>query len=85
MMTRCATAMPGKLNGIDTHWIWQEELEHLARAPLQIVDDCISLPERPDPGVELDREQLQKAHQLYLDNCLGDRNNAVGIRYLIPG
>ena len=24
MMTQCAAAVPGKLNGIDTHWIWQE-------------------------------------------------------------
>ena len=61
MMTQCAAAVPGKLNGIDTHWIWQEGLERLTRAPLQIVDGCINLPERPGLGVELDREQLQKA------------------------
>ena len=85
MMTQCAAAVPGKLNGIDTHWIWQEGLERLTRAPLQIVDGCINLPERPGLGVELDREQLQKAHQLYLDNCLGGRDDAVGMQYLIPG
>ena len=55
------------------------------QAPLQIVDGCINLPERPGLGVELDREQLQKAHQLYLDNCLGGRDDAVGMQYLIPG
>lgn len=85
MMTQCAAAVPGKLNGIDTHWIWQEGLERLTRAPLQIVDGCINLPERPGLGVELDREQLQKAHQLYLDNCLGGRDDAVGMQHLIPG
>lgn len=53
MMTQCAAAVPGKLNGIDTHWIWQEGLERLTRAPLQIVDGCINLPERPGLGVEL--------------------------------
>lgn len=31
MMTQCAAAVPGKLNGIDTHWIWQEGLERLTR------------------------------------------------------
>ena len=48
------------------------------------MDGCINLPERPGLGVELDREQLQKAHQLYLDNCLGGRDDAVGMQYLIP-
>ena len=85
MMTQCAAAVPGKLNGIDTHWIWQEGLERLTKAPLQIVDGCIDLPERPGLGVELDREQLLKANRLYLDNCLGGRDDAVGMQYLIPG
>ena len=78
-------AAPGEPTPLDTHWIWQEGLERLTRAPLQIVDGCINLPERPGLGVELDREQLQKAHQLYLDNCLGGRDDAVGMQYLIPG
>ena len=85
MVVQCAAAIPGKMNGIDTHWIWQEGLERLTKAPLQIVDGCIDLPERPGLGVELDREQLMKAHQLYLDNCLGGRDDAVGMQYLIPG
>lgn len=85
MMTQCAAAVPGKLNGIDTHWIWQEGLEHLTRSPLQIEGGCISLPQRPGLGVELDRELLQSAHQLYLEKCLGARNDAIGMQYLIPG
>ena len=44
MVVQCAAAVPGKMNGIDTHWIWQEGLERLTRAPLQIVDGCINLP-----------------------------------------
>ena len=46
---------------------------------------CIDLPQRPGLGVELDREQLMKANKLYLDNCLGGRDDAVGMQYLIPG
>ena len=38
-----------------------------------------------DRGVELDRDQLMKANKLYLDNCLGGRDDAVGMQYLIPG
>lgn len=85
MMTQCAAAVPGKLNGIDTHWIWQEGLERLTKQSLQILDGCIDLPERPGLGVELDREQLMKAHKLYQDNCLGGRDDAAGMQYLIPG
>ena len=37
-------AAPGERAPLDTHWIWQEGLERLTRAPLQIVDGCINLP-----------------------------------------
>lgn len=85
MMTQCAAAVPGALNGIDTHWIWQEGLERLTREPLLIKDGEIPLPERPGLGVELDREQLMKAHNLYKENGLGARDDAKGMQYLIPG
>ncbi len=85
MVVQCAAAVPGKLNGIDTHWIWQEGLERLTKEPLQIVDGCIDLPKKGGLGIEVDREQVMKAHQLYLDNCLGARDDAIGMQYLIPG
>ena len=85
MVVQCAAAVPGRLNGIDTHWIWQEGRERLTKEPLQIVDGCIDLPKAPGLGVEVDREQIMKANRLYLDNCLGARNDALGMQYLIPG
>ena len=85
MVVQCAAAIPGAMNGIDTHWIWQEGRERLTREPLQIVDGCIALPDKPGLGVEADREQIRKAHQLYLENSLGARDDAVGMQYLIPG
>lgn len=85
MMTQCAAAVPGKLNGIDTHWIWQEGLERLTKEPLEIRGGVIPLPQRPGLGVELDREQLMKAHKLYVEKDLGARDDAVGMQYLIPG
>ncbi|MEA4954047.1 MAG: enolase C-terminal domain-like protein [Pseudoflavonifractor sp.] len=85
MMTQCAAAIPGKLNGIDTHWIWQEGLERLTREPLVIRDGVIPLPQRPGLGVELDRVQLEKANRLYLEQDLGARDDAAGMQYLIPG
>lgn len=85
MVVQCAAAIPGKMNGIDTHWIWQEGIERLTKRPLQIVDGCIDLPKKPGLGIEVDREQVKKAHQLYLDNCLGARDDSIGMQYLIPG
>ena len=87
MVVQCAAAIPGKMNGIDTHWIWQEGRERLTKEPQQIVGGCIDLPKKPGLGVEIDRDQLMKAHQLYMDKCYGKgaRNDAVGMQYLIPG
>ena len=85
MMVQTAAAVPGRMNGIDTHWIWQEGVERLTKEPLQIVDGCIDLPDKPGLGVEVDRGQVMKAHKLYVDNCLGARDDAKGMQYLIPG
>lgn len=85
MMTQCAAAVPGRLNGIDTHWIWQEGLERLTREPLVIRDGVIPLPARPGLGVELDRAQLEKANRLYHEKNLGARDDAAGMQYLVPG
>ncbi|MGM9659446.1 MAG: enolase C-terminal domain-like protein [Faecousia sp.] len=85
MVVQCAAAIPGKMNGIDTHWIWQEGRERLTKEPMQIVDGCIELPQKGGLGIEVDREQVMKAHKLYMDNCLGARDDAIGMQYLIPG
>lgn len=85
MVVQCAAAVPGKMNGIDTHWIWQEGRERLTKEPMLIVDGCIDLPQKPGLGIEVDREQVLKANKLYLDNCLGARDDTIGMQYLIPG
>ncbi|MPM48992.1 Glucarate dehydratase [bioreactor metagenome] len=85
MMVQCAAAVPGRLNGIDTHWIWQEGLERLTKAPLEIRDGVIPLPQRPGLGVEVDRDQILKANKLYVEKDLGARDDALGMQYLIPG
>ena len=85
MVVQCAAAIPGKMTGIDTHWIWQEGRERLTKEPMQIVDGCIDLPKKGGLGVEVDREQVMKANKLYVDNCLGARDDAIGMQYLIPG
>lgn len=83
MVVQCAAAIPGKMNGIDTHWIWQEGRERLTKEPMQIVDGCIELPKKGGLGIEVDREQVLKAHKLYIEKKLGARNDAIGMQYLI--
>ena len=88
MVVHCAAAIPGKMNGIDAHWIWQEGRERLTKEPMQIVDGCIDLPKNKyGLGIEPDMDQILKAHKLYMDKCYGKgaRNDAVGMQYLIPG
>ena len=85
MFTQVGAAVPGEYNALDTHWIWQEGLERLTREPLQIADGCVRVPDKPGLGIEADMEQIRKAHQLYLENCLGGRDDSVVMQYLMPG
>jgi glucarate dehydratase len=84
MFTHVAAAAPGKVTAIDTHWIWQDG-QRLTKAPLQIVDGQVRVPQQPGLGVELDMVEVEKAHQLYLKHGVGARDDAVAMQYLIPG
>ena len=65
MFTHVGAAAPGKPTAIDTHWIWQEGEQRLTKSPLQIVNGKITVPDTPGLGVELDWEQVRKAHEVY--------------------
>ncbi|RMM78644.1 Glucarate dehydratase [Pseudomonas coronafaciens pv. striafaciens] len=82
MFTHVAAAAPGNITAIDTHWIWQDG-QRLTKAPLQIVDGKVDVPKTPGLGVELDMDQLAKAHELYKGMGLGARNDAVAMQFLI--
>lgn len=85
MFTQVGAAVPGEYNALDTHWIWQEGLERLTKEPLMIKDGCVEVPKRPGLGIEADMEQIEKAHELYLKNGLGGRDDSAVMQYLIPG
>jgi glucarate dehydratase len=84
MFTHVAAAAPGEITAIDTHWIWQDG-QRLTKAPLQIVDGCVQVPKKPGLGVELDMDQVVKAHELYKGMGLGARDDSVAMQFLIPG
>lgn len=84
MFTHVAAAAPGKITAIDTHWIWQDG-QRLTKEPLKIVDGKISVPTKPGLGVDIDMEQIERAHKLYKDRNLGVRDDAIAMQYLISG
>jgi glucarate dehydratase len=82
MFTHVGAAAPGEITALDTHWIWQEG-QALTKEPLQIADGAIAVPTRPGLGIDLDRDALAAAHELYLQHGLGARDDAVAMQYLI--
>ncbi|HZH62715.1 MAG TPA: glucarate dehydratase [Metabacillus sp.] len=84
MFTHVAAAAPGKITAIDTHWIWQDG-QRLTKDPFRIVDGMVEVPAKPGLGVEIDMDEIEKAHQLYKKEGLGARNDAIAMQYLIPG
>ena len=84
MFTHVAAAAPGKVTAIDTHWIWQDG-QRLTQQPLRIVDGTIAVPTAPGLGIEIDMEQVNRAHTLYNQMKLGARDDAAAMQYLVPG
>lgn len=84
MFTHVAAAAPGDIAAIDTHWIWQDG-ERLTEEPLLIVDGRIAVPTAPGLGVTVDGDRLEAAHDLYLKEGLGARDDAMAMQYLVPG
>jgi glucarate dehydratase len=84
MMTHVAAAVPGEITAIDTHWIWQEGTERLTKEPFRIREGLSDLPKRGGLGIEPDMERIEAAHRLYLEHCLGSRDDSIAMQYLIP-
>jgi glucarate dehydratase len=84
MFTHVAAAAPGAITAIDTHWIWQDG-QSITKQPYQIVDGYLDVPDAPGLGVEIDEDAVSAAHQLYMAEGLGVRDDAIAMQYLIPG
>lgn len=84
MFTHVAAAAPGKITAIDTHWIWQDG-QRLTKASPKIENGVIKVSNEPGLGVEIDMNEIEKAHQLYKNHGLGVRDDSIAMQYLIPG
>jgi len=85
MFTQVAAAAPGNITAIDTHWIWQEGIDRLTVEAPEIKGGLVKVPEKPGLGVDVDMEQVLKAHELYKSQALNARDDSIGMQYLIPG
>lgn len=83
MFTHVAASAPGKITAIDTHWIWQDG-QRLTKEPLQIRDGRIRVPDRPGLGVEIDLQQVERAHALYNEVGSGARDDSRAMQFLVP-
>ncbi|WP_158896444.1 MULTISPECIES: glucarate dehydratase [unclassified Pseudomonas] len=83
MFTHVASAAPGKITAIDTHWIWQDG-QRLTRQPLEIKGGLVAVPQQGGLGVELDLDALARAHELYKTKGLGARDDAMAMQFLSP-
>lgn len=84
MVAQCGAAAPGDITALDTHWIWQENTERLTKEPMPIVNGKIKVTEQPGLGIEIDMARIEAAHDLYLKNNLGARDDARAMQCLIP-
>ena len=84
MFTHVAAAAPGNVTAIDTHWIWQDG-QRITKEPMTISDGYLTLPQKSGLGIELDMNQVEAAHELYMREGLGSRDDSVAMQYLIPG
>lgn len=83
MVAHTAAAAPGEYNACDTHWIWQDGQE-LCDNAMKIVNGEISVPKTMKGlGISINRERLEEAHKLYIENNLGARDDAIAMQYLI--
>ena len=85
MFTQVAAAAPGNITAIDTHWIWQEGIDRLTVEAPEIKGGLVKVPEKPGLGVDVDMDQVLKAHELYKSQALNARDDSIGMQYLIPG
>lgn len=85
MMAHVGAAVPGNPTAVDTHWIWQEGIERLTVKPPKIEDGHLTVTDEPGLGITVDREQVLAANKVYTEHCLGARDDAMGMQYLIKG
>jgi glucarate dehydratase len=82
-MTHVASAVPNLTYALDTHWPWKSE-DVIAGDALRLRDGEVTVPSAPGLGVELDRDQLARLHEQYLNCGISERSDTLYMQSLNP-
>ncbi|WP_414449654.1 glucarate dehydratase family protein [Burkholderia sp. 22PA0099] len=84
-MTHVAASVENLSYACDTHYPWQEPDEEVVKGgKLPIVGGCVALTDEPGLGLEIDREQLMKLHELYRTCGIRQRDDVGQMRKYKP-
>ncbi|WP_186138845.1 glucarate dehydratase family protein [Burkholderia gladioli] len=84
-MTHVAASVENLSYACDTHYPWQEpDEEVVVGGKLPIRGGCVQLTDAPGLGLEIDREQLRKLHELYLGCGIRQRDDVGQMRKYRP-
>ena len=82
-MAHLGAAVPHLDYALDTHYPWQID-EVIIGGKIPIKDGAVIVPKGPGLGVGLDREQLQRLHENFLNFGLKERNDEVEMKKVNP-
>ena len=85
-MIHLAALIPELTMASDTHYPWLvEEAEIIVGGKLPITGGRMKIPSAPGVGVELDRDKLALAHEVYQKSGMRERDDAATMQMVEPG
>ncbi len=82
-MAHVAAAIPNLTYACDTHYPWQSD-EVVVGGRLQFDEGALVISNEPGLGIELDRGELARLHQVYLECGLTERNDEIEMQKVNP-
>ena len=80
-MAHVAAATPHLTYACDTHYPWQSAKDEVvAGGRIQIKDGCVTIPDKPGLGVELDHDQLERGKERYQQLTYRKRDDEAEMR-----
>jgi glucarate dehydratase len=80
-MAHVAAATPHLTYACDTHYPWQSAKDEVvAGGRVPIKDGCVTIPDKPGLGVELDYDQLERGKERYLHCAYRKRDDEAEMR-----
>ncbi len=82
-MGHLGAAIPNLTYACDTHYPWQSE-EVIVGGRTAFEDGALVVSHEPGLGIELDRPALARLHEQYKACGLGERNDVIEMRKVVP-